>query len=414
MVYLRSVDTAGGVHISLVEAKTKVAPIKKVSLPRLELCGAHLLARLVKHLKAILEIPTKDIYAFTDSTIVLYWIYGTSQWLKTFEANRVSEIQESLPPERWKHVKGNENPADAGSRGILPKDIINHDLWWFILVKIGSVNLGIKISYASSLEAVLTSGIREEDLRLKDKKEVSMPVNTMNILPRPVININRYLSFIRLMRVTAFIHCVVTKKYLFTSTPLTVDELHKAETWWFKKVQSEMFSEVIAVPKKGKQLSNKHYLKPLNPFLDSEGLLRVGGRLSQSQLEFDSRHPLILHGKHRLTTLLIVEHEHKRLCHAGPKLVLGTLQQRYHIISARRIVRKCTRECVICRCSSPKVSTQLWVNSQKKESIHHLQTKWSQLIMLVLFSSKPDPNKDQFIKRRTLQYFSACKPNPAI
>ena len=115
MVYLRSVDTAGGVHISLVEAKTKVAPIKKVSLPRLELCGAHLLARLVKHLKTILEIPTKDIYAFTDSTIVLYWIYGPSQRLKTFEANRVSEIQESLPPERWKHVKGNENPADAGS-----------------------------------------------------------------------------------------------------------------------------------------------------------------------------------------------------------------------------------------------------------------------------------------------------------
>ena len=182
-----------------------------------------------------------------------------------------------------------------------------------------------------------------------------MPVNTTNMLPRPVIDINRYSSFIRLMRVTAFIRRVITKKYLFTSTPLTVDELHKPETWWFKKVQSEMFSEVIAVLKKGKQLSNKHYLKPLNPFLDSEGLLRVGGRLSQSQLEFDSRHPLILHGKHRLTTLL-VEHEHKR---SGPKLVLGTLQQRYHIISARRIVRKCTRECVICRRTSPKVSTQL-------------------------------------------------------
>ena len=115
-----------------------------------------------------------------------------------------------------------------------------------------------------------------------------------------------------------------------------------------------MFSEVIALLKKGKQLSKKHYLKPLNPFLDSDGLLRVGGRLSK----FDSRHPVILHGKHRLTNLLI-EREHKRLCHAGPKLLLGTLQQRYHIISARRIVRKCARECVICRRTSPKVSTQL-------------------------------------------------------
>ena len=119
-----------------------------------------------------------------------------------------------------------------------------------------------------------------------------------------------------------------------------------------------MFSEVISLLKKQKQLSKKHYLKHLNPFLDSDGLLRVGGRLSRSQMDFDSRHPLILHGKHRLINLLI-EREHKRLCHAGPKLLLGTLQQRYHIISARSIVRKHTRECIICSRTSPKVSTQL-------------------------------------------------------
>ena len=185
-----------------------------------------------------------------------------------------------------------------------------------------------------------------------------MSLNTMNMLPNPVIDINRYSSFVRLIRVTAFVWRVVTNTYLFTSTPLTVNELHKAEIWWFKKAQSEMFSEVIALQKKRKQLSKKHYLKHFNPFLDSDGLLRVGGPLSRSQMDFDSRHPLILHGKHRLINLLI-EREHKRLCHAGPKLLLGTLQQRYHIISARIIVRKHTRECIICRRTTPKVSTQL-------------------------------------------------------
>ena len=100
----------GSVHVY----KTKITPIKKASLPHLELCGAHLPARLIKNVKAVLVISTNDIYAFMDSTIVLYWIYETSQQLKTFEANRGSKIQEILPAEQWKHVNRNENISDAG------------------------------------------------------------------------------------------------------------------------------------------------------------------------------------------------------------------------------------------------------------------------------------------------------------
>ena len=70
--------------------------------------------------------------------------------MNTFEANRVSEIREIVPPERWKHVKGNENPADVGSRGILPKDIVNHELWCrALLANIRFINLGIEIRHAS-------------------------------------------------------------------------------------------------------------------------------------------------------------------------------------------------------------------------------------------------------------------------
>ena len=83
----------------------------------------------MKHLQGILAIPTSNLYAFTDSTIVLYWIYGKSQRFKTFEANRIGEIQENVPPEKWAHVISEENPADVGSRGITPGEITDRSLW---------------------------------------------------------------------------------------------------------------------------------------------------------------------------------------------------------------------------------------------------------------------------------------------
>ena len=246
VVYVRSIDTCGGVHISLALAKTRVAPLKKVTSPRLELCVAHLLAQLMKHLQGILSIPTCNLHAFTDSTIVLYWTHGSSQRLKIFEANRIGEIQENVPPEKWNHISAEENPADIGSRGILPGEIAHRKLWWNgpDWIKRDPSEWPSKFTPPPSLETLYSSGLNRETLQLKEtkeekRKEVTLQAMTTEV--KPVIDIQRYSSFSQLVRVTTWVFRVVTRSHLFSSTPLSINELSKAKVWLFKQAQGRTF-----------------------------------------------------------------------------------------------------------------------------------------------------------------------------
>ena len=94
------VDSEGGVHVSLVMANTKVAPIKRLTVPRLELCGAKLLAELLHHVKGVLDTPPSLVFSWTDSTVVLGWLHGNPQRFKTFVGNRISAITDLVPPDR--------------------------------------------------------------------------------------------------------------------------------------------------------------------------------------------------------------------------------------------------------------------------------------------------------------------------
>ena len=115
---------SSNVHTSLVIAKTKVAPIERQAIPRLELCGAYLLAQLLDHVKEVFHLSIQDIHAWTDSTIVLNWLSGIPRHFKTFVGNRVSSILELIPPGRWKHISGTDKPADSASRSLFPSGIV--------------------------------------------------------------------------------------------------------------------------------------------------------------------------------------------------------------------------------------------------------------------------------------------------
>ena len=354
VIYLRSTDSDGSVHTSLVIAKTKVAPIKRQTIPRLELCGAHLLAQLLDHVKEVFHLSIQDIYAWTDSTIVLNWLSGNPRRFKTFVGNRVSSILDLIPPDRWKHVSGTDNPADCASRGLFPSELLEYELWWK-----GPTWLPLP-----TLEWPEQSILPPPE---SSEEERNVCLLTTIQPKAPVIPLDRYSSFTRLKRVTAWMlrfvnNCrgskgnqtVTNRKDPF----LSVQELTAAENYWISISQEAHFKEEISILASNKSLPPKSCVLPLHPFLDSSGVLRVGGRQQNPELSFSSLHPAIVHGKHPVTRL-IIRSEHLRLLHAGPTLLTSTLSCRLHIVGCRKVIRSITRACVICRRQSAKPQPQM-------------------------------------------------------
>ena len=130
VVYIHSVYEDTSTEVKLVTAKTRVAPLKRMSIPRLELCAAQLLAKLLDVTRRALSIPLQDVYCWTDSTIVLAWLDGQFRRYKTYIGNRVSATLHLMPSDKWHHVPTDSNPADCASCGLLPRNLLKHSLWW--------------------------------------------------------------------------------------------------------------------------------------------------------------------------------------------------------------------------------------------------------------------------------------------
>jgi hypothetical protein len=275
VLYLRAADVSGSIHSSIVVSKTKVSPIKRLSIPRLELCGAQVVAKLLDHVRNVLQVPLSDVFAWTDSTIVLNWLVGSRGRFRTYLGKRVSCIVHLVPPGRWGHVDGLQNPADCAPRGLLPSTLVSHDLWWT-----GPDWLCRDASDWPKQLQLVPNTVDEEGEEIYNFVVVSAT--------DPVLLTERFSSMLRLKRVTAWVirfagNCQARKKNLDRVTsPLTADELGRAEKYWISLVQKEHFAREIGVLKAKARILSSSPLVPLNPFLDDDGMLRVGGREANS------------------------------------------------------------------------------------------------------------------------------------
>lgn len=350
VVYLRAVDSNESVYVSLVMAKTKVAPIKRLSIPRLELCSGVVLSKLLSQVANTLAIPHSHVYAWTDSRVVLGWLQGNPRRFKPFVGNRIAEISELVPCGCWRHVQGVDNPADCASRGIFPSQLAEYKPWWHGPPWLGQAQETWNI----------TKEFPEHPIPSEERgiPQIALAAQTLNL---PLIE--RVSNYSRLRRVTGWIlrftqNCKAVEQDRIKCPALTVQELERAEEFWCRSAQELAFHEEISSLKSKGNLRPSSKLLTLNPFLDDQGLLRVGGRIRLSDLPYKRRHPIVLPGEHRFTKL-VIRSEHERLLHAGLTATSASLSRKFHILNCRRAVRTIVRSCVKCRKVTARPNTQL-------------------------------------------------------
>lgn len=337
-VYMR-VQIDDHIQVTLVAAKTKVAPLKRIiTVPNLELSAALLLAELMTKIKAALKIQSLPAVCWTDSTIVLDWLASPPHRWQTFVANRVSRIQGLVAPDTWKHVPTKLNPADCASRGTYLSELQTHPLWWH----------GPK--YLSQSEENWPPLHRHDPNRKLPSTRKTVAINQV-MLSDVNTMINRFSSLNKMLRITAYcLRWSLRRKQTFESIALSASEIQMALNRWILAVQKTYFhAEISKLQKKPyNPLPRSSAIRLLVPYIDqTDGFLKVSGRLHEANMSDERKHPIILPSKGHFTKL-VVWNAHWRTFHGSVQLTLQTTRQRYWIVQGRNTIKSCLHSCVIC------------------------------------------------------------------
>lgn len=346
--YIKTYDDNSPVTVRLLCAKGKVAPLKAVSIPRLELCGALVGARLYHKIKGALRLEINQVYFWTDSTIVIGWLRMSPRLLKQFVQNRVTTINELTGDSVWRHVSGKENPADLLSRGLNLNALCNSSLWFS-----GPQYLSEPHSFLPQTCPLIDSSSLPE-LKTEPQSVALVCHKQDQSENKHSIDFSVYSSLNRMKRIFAYVlrftaNCRLRRRAIHSmkTGPLSVDELRAAERVLVICSQKQMFPDEYYQLERKIPIKTNSKITGLNIFMDSERVIRVGGRLAESEFSYSKKHPVLLCSKHRFTELLFRD-EHKRLLHAGPQLLLCTVRECWWPLGGRTLARQIVRLCVTC------------------------------------------------------------------
>ena len=371
------VNNRDEVHCTLVMAKSRVTPLKPVTVPRLELTAAVVSTKISSFLQKELSYEDMNEFFWTNSKVALGYISNEARRFHTFVANRVQEIRDQATPDQWRYVDTKENPADDASRGLGANELIRSSRWWN-----GPNFLWQPLPDEPNFDSQLSPDDPEvRKITALTTKSAEHPtlldcIEYFSDWYRGKRAIAVCLLFIQRMKLRVkkdkdnsirdennALQQDDGRKLQDQPTKfvmLRVKDLQRAELLLIKAVQHQAFAREIEalankspkdqkdpnIRKSVKRTSPVHRLKPI---LDSDGVLRVGGRLLQADLPYAAKHPVLLPKKAHLTNL-VIRHFHERSGHQGRSRTHAEIRSSgFWIVNGSSLVGHHISKCVICR-----------------------------------------------------------------
>ena len=371
--YLRLTNEMDKIHCSLVIAKSRVTPLKQVSKPRLELNAAVLSVKISATLQDELNYDKVEEIYWTYSRVVLGYINNEARRFHVFVANRVQQIRDHTAPNQWKYVESKLNPADDASRGLKASELINNATW---------IN-GPEFLYEQHEDWSEYHQPSDLTKLLPDDVEVkraSVLMTSAKDMPSMVERLEYFSSLHCAKR--AYAVCLRYRRLLLARvrmkgkpnnaepeiqsnrkyTPVSVEEMELAEQYIVKLVQKQAFSKELSSLKQEKEdqnhsrserkkrvVSKSSTLLRLDPFMDENGLIRVGGRIRSASIDDKAKHPIVLPKKEYLSEL-VVRQLHERVEHQGRGITMNEVRSSgYWIIGGKSVVAKLIKKCAICQ-----------------------------------------------------------------
>ena len=322
---------------SLISAKNKLAPMRQISIPRLELCAAVIGCRLAETIIREMTYEFTDVMYIVDSIIVRSQIQKESYGFGTFVATRIAEIQEKTKPCQWWWIKGSENPADLVTRPTKPTDLDTGSSW-----QTGP-------SFLRWPKDTWPISQKHYEQELPDRRTICLTVVAERYSPdlSNIINLGHFSAYDKLLRITARLLQSAEKRSLSgIGMPLQAELITKAETLWIRHAQKQLFENW------------QDRFKRLGPSITNEGILVVGSRISKWLKDnWNQHHFILLPAKHKMTELLI-QKLHRR-DHGGIESTMARLQAKFWIPGARRVIKRVKAQCVTCKILNRQPQTQV-------------------------------------------------------